>query len=170
MKSNFVQYYVEGEDEEKLINILKTDLETIRPGKVQKLNVVEREFTQARLIALRPRTMVVLVFDTDTGHVNILNKNLEKLKRCSAVSEIVTIPQVLNLEDELVRSCSIKGIVELLDSKTKEEFKSDLIRVTNLAAKLREHQFDIDQFWGKRPNSPYQHVENMSYKVKLSTQ
>lgn len=47
MKSEFVQYFVEGEDEKKLINVLKTDLRVIRPGKVQKLNVVECEFTRA---------------------------------------------------------------------------------------------------------------------------
>lgn len=167
MKSKFVQYYVEGEDEEKLINILKTDMGVIRPGKVQKLNVVECEVTNARLMTLRPETMVVLVFDTDTGHVDILNRNLEKLEKCSTISEIVTIPQVLNLEQELVRSCNIKKVVELLGSKSKKEFKADLIRVTNLASKLREHHFDIKRFWCEQPPFPYQNIDNLSEKVKL---
>lgn len=79
MKSKFVQYYVEGEDEEKLIYTLKSDLGVIRPGKVQKLNVIEHILEDARLMTLRPRTMVVLIFDTDTGQTSILNKNLEKL-------------------------------------------------------------------------------------------
>ena len=79
MKSKFVQYYVEGEDEEKLINVLKTDLKAIRPGKVQKLNVVAHEITNARLMTLRSGTMVVLVFDTDAGNINILNRNLAVL-------------------------------------------------------------------------------------------
>lgn len=40
MRTKFVQYYVEGEDEEKLIQTLKYDLGIIRSGKVQKLNVI----------------------------------------------------------------------------------------------------------------------------------
>lgn len=162
-----MQYYVEGEDEEKLINTLKTDFGAIRPGKVQKLNVVECELTNARLMTLCPGTMAVLVFDTDTGHADILNRNLERLKRCSAVSEIVTIPQVPNLEQELVRSCDIKRAVELLGSKSKKEFKADLIRVTNLANKLREHHFDINQFWCGLPPPPYQNIANLSKKIKI---
>jgi len=168
MRTNFVQYYVEGEDEEKLINVLKTDLGAIRPGKVQKLNVIEAEFTNARLMTLRPGTMVVLVFDTDTGHIDILNRNLQKLKKCSAVSEIVTVPQVLNLEQELVRSCEIRDIRELLGSKSRKEFKTDLIRVTNLASKLREHRFDIDSFWRDAPPPPYQSIQNQAGRIKLT--
>ena len=168
MKSKYVQYYVEGDDEGKLINTLKTDLRLILPGKVQKLNVVQRQLSNARLMGLSPGTMVVLVFDTDTGHLDILNKNLEVLKKCSAVSEIVTVPQVLNLEQELVRSCDIRTVAELLGSKSNKEFKSDLIRVTNLGSKLREHQFDIGRFWSASPACPYHQIENLAHQIKLS--
>ena len=167
MKSKYVQYYVEGEDEVKLINTLKTDLRVIQPGKVQKLNVVERLFTNARLMSLAPGTRVVLVFDTDTGHLDILNQNLAILSRCSAISEIVTIPQVPNLEGELIRSCGIKQITQLLGSKLREEFKSDLIRVSNLGSKLRAHHFDIKQFWSGTPASPYEQIKNQADMVKL---
>lgn len=167
MKSKFVQYFVEGEDEKKLINVLKTDLGVIRPGKVQKLNVVEYEFTGAWLMALRPKTMVVLVFDTDTGHLDILKQNIKKLEKCPAVSEIVTIPQVPNLEQELIRSCNIKTAAELLGSRSKKDFKRDLIRVTNLADKLRLRQFDIRLLWNETPLAPYQDIENQAWKVKL---
>lgn len=167
MKSKFVQYYVEGEDEEKLVNVLKTQLGLIRPGKVQKLNVVEQEITNIRLRTLKQGTMVVLVFDTDTGNVDILKKNIKTLEACSSVSEIVLIPQVANLEAELVRSCNIRKIEELLNSRSRKDFKSDLISVTNLANKLREHQFDINLFWNRRPASPYQDIENQAVKVKL---
>lgn len=168
MKSKFVQYYVEGEDEEKLINVLKTDLGVIRPGKVQKLNVIEHTLTNAILMTLRPKTMVVLVFDTDTGKTDILNKNLEKLKKCSVISEIITIPQVSNLEDELVRSCDIKKITELLGSKSIKEFKADFIRVKNLPQKLKEHRFNIKKLWCEQPSHPYQDIINQSEKIKLS--
>lgn len=170
MKSKFVQYYVEGKDEEKLIHVLKTDLCVIRPGKVQRLNVIEHILTDAQLMTLRLGTMAVLIFDTDTKHTNILSRNLEKLKKCSAISEIVTIPQIFNLEDELVRSCDIKKITELLDSKSKKDFKSDFIQANNLANKLREHQFDINRLWIKQPLPPYHNIMNKAETIKLSVQ
>ena len=36
----YFQYYVEGEDEEKLINVLKSDMQCIVAGKVHILNPV----------------------------------------------------------------------------------------------------------------------------------
>lgn len=167
MRNKFVQYFVEGEDEEKLIYALKSDLGVIRPGKVQKLNVIEQILSDARLMTLRPGTMVVLIFDTDTGQSDILNRNLQRLKICPAVSEIVTIPQVHNLEDELVRSCDIRMITELLDSKSNKDFKTDFIRANNLVQKLKEHKFDINRLWSQPPASPYQKITNQAEKVKL---
>ena len=160
MECEYVQYYVEGENEARLISVLKTDLMVIRPGKVQKLNVVERALSNARLMALRPRTVAVLVFDTDTGHVDILKRNVEMLKGCRNVSEIVLVPQVKNLEEELVRACGLRDIRDLL-------FKSDLLRVTNLAGKLREHGFDIGRFWSCTPTYPYESIPNQAGRIKL---
>lgn len=34
------QYYVEGEDEEKIVKVPKTELRLIEPGKIEKFNVV----------------------------------------------------------------------------------------------------------------------------------
>lgn len=82
---------------------------------------------------LRPLTadtMVVLVFDTDAGSVDILKKNVKKLAACRSVSEVVLIPQVPNLEGELVRSCNIKDIRELLNSQSRTKFKRDIIHVS----------------------------------------
>lgn len=167
MRSKFVQYYVEGEDEEKLIHTLKSDLGVIKPGKIQKLNVIEHIITDARLMTIRPGTMVVLLFDTDTEKTDILHQNLEKLKTCPAVSECITIPQILNLEDELVHSCDIKEITDLLGSKSKKEFKTDFIRAKNLAGKLAEHQFDINRLWCRPPFPPYQNIINQAEKIRL---
>lgn len=167
MRSKFIQYYVEGETEERLIHVLKADLKVILPGKVQKLNVVECELTNARLMTLRPGTMIVLVFDTDTGYIDVLNKNLAKLKKCSSVSEIVTIPQIPNLEEELVRSCCIKKAAELTGSKSGKDFKSDFIQTKNLTGKLLEHHFDIRQFWCGQPGAPYHNIANQAERIKL---
>ena len=167
MKSKYVLYYVEGDDEKKLLEVLKTDLRLIKPGKIQKLNVTTQEITAARLRTLSRETMVVLVFDTDAGNVEILKSNIKTLENCKAVSDIVIVPQVPNLEGELVRSCDIRNIKELLNSKTNGEFKSDIMSVSNLAKKLQERKFDIQVFWSGVPKGDYQNIKNQAAKVKI---
>lgn len=168
MKKNVnVQYFVEGDDEKKIVNILKNDLKVIIPGRIQKLNVIQNIISDIILRTFKQGTIVVLVFDTDTNNVNILNKNIEKLEKCRSVSEVITIPQVKNLEDELLYSCNIRRITELLNSRSVSDFKSDLIHITNLSSKLKEHSFDINRFWSKQPGQPYEHIINMANKVKI---
>ena len=167
MRKNIIQYYVEGEDDKKVIDTLKTEMGLIKPGKVQVLNVVTEEINDLRLRALSPGTTVVLVFDVDAGSVDILNRNVTKLNSCSVVANVVTIPQVAKLEEEILRSCDIGRIEDLLNSKSRRDFKSDLLRVTNLAAKLKEHHFNFDQFWTAAPTPPYQSIPNQSSQIKI---
>lgn len=167
MRNVNVQYYVEGEDEKKLVNTLKNQLRVIVPGKVQKLNVIQDKINSNILRTLKKGTIVVLIFDTDTDNVDTLNNNIQKLEKCSFVSEIVTIPQVPDLESELIRSCNIKKITQLLNSRSKKDFKSDLIRITNLDMKLKEHEFDINLFWNQQPDFPYQNIPNNSKIIKI---
>lgn len=115
---------------------------------------------------LSPGTTVVLVFDTDRSDRAILDENLQTLRKHRNVKEIITIPQVSKLEDELVRSCTIRQIKELLNSKTNGEFKHDVLGVTNLDAKLRQYQFDINKFWTATPPAPYQNIPNQAEKIK----
>ena len=166
MKNTYIQYYVEGDDEKTLVDVLKKDLRVIKPGKVQKLNVVEQEITNLHLRTLKQGTMVVLIFDTDTGNIDILQKNIRKLKSCKSVSEIVLIPQVSNLESELIRSCNIRKIEDLLNSKSRGDFKRDFNHVTNLASKLQEHQFDLNRLWSVQPEAPYDQLGNQADKIK----
>ena len=58
-KQEYVQYYVEGADEEKLLSVLKTEMGMIVPGKIQVFNVVQEEFTTLRLMQLKKDTTVV---------------------------------------------------------------------------------------------------------------
>lgn len=167
MRSKLIQYYVEGEDDKKIVDALKTDLRCIKPGKSQVLNVVTEKISPMRLRTLAPETMVVLVFDTDAGNVDILKENIRTLQKCNSVSEIVFIPQVPKLEIELVRCCNISRIEELLNSRSEKDFKRDVMRVTNLGAKLKEHKFNIDLFWNSTAPDPYQDIPNQSAKVKL---
>ena len=131
MRNRNLLYLVEGDDEKKLVNTLKNSMGLIHPGKVQKLNVIECNITDLHLRTLAKGTIVVLIFDTDTDNVARLDKNIEKLKSCSAISAVVTIPQVPNLEGELVRSCNIKVIAELLNSKSTKDNRRN--RLTNKA-------------------------------------
>lgn len=170
MRNNFIQYFVEGEDDKKVIDTLKTKMGLVKPGKVQVFNAVAEEITDLRLRPLRPGTTVVLVFDVDAGNPDILNKNIKKLRACKSVSEVLTIPQVSNLEEELVSSCDIRKIEELLNSKTKSDFKSEILRVTNLDAKLKEHKFNIDAFWAASPTPPFEEISNQADQIKLKKQ
>ena len=93
-------YYAEGQCEEKLLEVLKTDMQLIRPGKISKYNVIQEKLKMAQLRTLKKGTTAVLVFDTDTtDNTNILKENIDILKKYSAISNVICITQVENLED-----------------------------------------------------------------------
>lgn len=161
----YYHYYVEGEDEVKLVNTLKTDLQLIVPGKVQKFNVVEQKLTKLRLRELKTGTTVVLVFDTDTNKITTLLENIRLLEKESIVKEVLCVSQVKNLEDELVRSCDIKQVRELTGSKSNKDYKRDMIKDSNFAQKLKNHKFDIGRFWDTVDEN-YREIGNDGYKIK----
>lgn len=167
MKNTNILYFVEGEDEKALITTLKKDLRVIQSGKVQVLNVLQNKISINIFRTLKKNTVVILVFDTDTENTDILTENIKALSKCSVVSKVITIPQVKNLEDELLRSCEIKNITYLLGSRSKKDFKRDLIRATNLDSKLVEHGFNIDLFWSKPPSDSYQEIKNEASLIKI---
>lgn len=166
-KNQIFQYYVEGKDEEKIIGVLKTDMRMIQPGRVQVFNVVKEKLTENRLRLLKPETTVVLVFDTDTESVSVLEENLKILKRHQNVKDVICITQVENLEDELVRSCDIRTACELTGSKTVSNYKRDLINEKNLRSKLELKDFDINKFWSQRPHGIFEKIPNEAYKIKF---
>lgn len=165
-KNEYFQYFVEGEDERKLINVLKSDLEFILPGKVQIFNVTQQRLTKLRLMNLKKGTKVVLVFDTDEGNELILRQNIEFLKGADVVSEVICVTQVRNLEDELKRSCKMNQIKDLLGSKSNKDFKHDLIKEKNLAGKLKKFQFNFSKFWDTTDKDRYREIKNEAYKIK----
>lgn len=165
-KDEYYLYFVEGEDERKLVNTLKSDFEVIRPGKVQVFNVTQNKLTKLRISSLKRGTKVVLVFDTDAGNFTTLKDNIGFLENQSMISEVICITQVRNLEDELMRSCSIKQIKDLLGSKSNKEFKHDLIKEKNLEAKLRKAQFNFNLFWSMCDKENYREITNTAYKIK----
>ena len=160
------QYYVEGETDAALLRALKTEMQCIVPGKIKVFNAVEEEFTRARLITLKHKTNVVLLFDTDTLNASILKKNIKFLSNQSMINHVYCLPQVNNLEDELIRSCNISRIKELLSSKTDTDFKTDFCKCTAIKQSLERHDFSINRLWTKHPLGIFTGIPNDSVHIK----
>lgn len=163
----YYQYYVEGEDEKSLINALKTELRCVTAGKVETLNVTREKITAARVRTFKPNTVVILIFDTDVEKIDTLQSNIDFLKQQSAVKDVLCIPQVANLEEELVYSCNIKKITELTHSNTTSDYKRDLIKCNNLGARLRASGFEVNKMWTRKPTNSFRVFENDACKIKL---
>lgn len=165
--TRYYQYFVEGEDEKKLINTLKSEMKVIRSGKVQVFNCVQEKLTRLRLMNLKDGTAVILVFDTDAGNLSILQHNINFLKEQSNISDVICVMQVKNLEDELIRACDIKQIQDLLGTHSTREYKGALIKEKNLCKKLDKHKFDITKFWSAQDNGIYKHIQNQADILKI---
>lgn len=163
----YFQYYVEGEDEEKLINVLKSDMQCIVAGKVQVLNPVTEKITAMRLRTLKKYTTVILVFDTDVSETKILEENIKTLNRCVNVKNVYCIPQVFKVEDELENCCNINSIDDLLGTSGSKVFKHRLIIEKNLKKKLETAGFDIRKLWSKSPTGLFKDIPNDSDKIKI---
>ena len=165
-KSDYYQFYVEGEDEKKIIETLKKDMKAIVSGKVDVLNVIQKEIKGPRIRTLKTGTNVILVYDTDVERTDILDKNIRLLKASRHIDRILLIPQVSNLEDELVRATNVRQAEDILDSKTLTGFKRDLIKCTNLDKKLEEKGFDMSKFWSATPANCFAKYGNDSSLIK----
>lgn len=164
--SQYYHYFVEGKNEDAVLKALKTDLQLIVAGKVQVFNIVEKKIDTLRLMSLKQGTTVVLVYDTDTGNTSILQDNILTIKKHSSVKDVLCIPQVRNLEDELIRSCKIREIKELTGSKSDKKYKRDLIRQSDLSRALRRHGFNFSDFWNTMPKNSFQKFGNDSDKIR----
>lgn len=158
-------YYVEGENEKTLLNVLKTDLKCIIAGKVEVFNAIQEKITLTRVRMYKPNTNIVFVYDTDTSHVDLLKENILFLRKQKCVKNIFCVPQVQNLEDELERCCKINNIFELTKSKTKSNFKSDFNKC-NLTTLLDKYHFDINLLWNKIPTNDFHQFGNDSKMIK----
>ena len=105
-------YYVEGNCEKKLIDEFKKQQLPIISGKIDIFNAIQEVFSNTRLRMLSENTVVILVFDTDTGIIETLYRNVEILKK----HPTWCVMQVHNLEDEIKRSTDVKEIKDLLGS------------------------------------------------------
>ena len=166
-KNNY--YFVEGSCEETIINSLKKNPSLLVAGKVRILNVVQNQISKSILVGIKENSRIIFVFDTDIdSNTFILKANIEAVKKYCKKPEIITIPQINNLEDELKRSTKVKKITDITKSKSISDFKRDFCGLTNCRNSLEKHNFDIKKLWNKKPKNNFSFIEQLSHKIKLA--
>lgn len=146
-KSEYIQYFVEGECEEKFINAYKNgESAFLKPGKVEVLNPVNKYISESRARAIKQNTTVVLVYDIDKGNIDVLSANIEMLKNHSLV-KIIHIQSVMNFEDEIVKSTNLKKIDDMFSTTGLDNFKDAFIKHKDIVSKLKSIKFDNSLFW-----------------------
>ena len=93
--------------------------------------------------------------------------NVKFLNSQKGIKEVVCIPQVKNLEDELLRACKIKNIMELTKSASKSNYKTDLINCNNLGTRLKTCEFDITKMWKQIPTNKFECFGNDAERIKI---
>ena len=170
MMNNKCIYYVEGPCEQQLISALKEAPGKLIPGKVKVFNVVQNLIPKSQMLSIQAGTIVAFVFDTDVNQTEKLKKNIELLKRYCGKVKIVFLPQVLNLEDELVRSTDVKVVTELTKSNSISNFKTDFCKMKpkDCRAMLERHALDCSTLWATRAPRAFEFVEyNCSHIKKV---
>ncbi len=141
-------YFVEGECEKKLIDEFKIPkVNLILPGKVDVLNVVYEKISNQRLMALNPKTNIILIYDIDVESTDILNYNIEMLKKY--FKNIYHIQSINNFEDELVYSTSLKKINDMYNTTSVDEFKTKFIHQNDLFSKLKKINYNNSKMWSR---------------------
>ena len=73
---------------------------------------------------------------------------------------------IKNLEDELIYSTNITKIIDLLESKSKKDFKNDFNNCKNLIKKLEDKEFKISKIWSREAVDIFKKYKNESTKIK----
>ena len=162
-------YYVEGSCEEQLVNALKLEPRKLIPGKVKVHNIVQDEIPRREVNMISAGTIVVFVFDTDVNKTDVLKKNLEHVKKYATQVKIVYLAQVLNFEEELVRTTDIKKIHDLTRSKSIKDFKSDFCKMKTIDCRhaLDRHKIDISKLWSTNPPDYYSFITQNGSEIKI---
>ena len=165
-KKDIYLYFVEGETEYKIVEALKNKY--LISGKIRTHNVVTKKIQSGHLSTIKRGTTVIFIFDADIDdNITILEKNIDFLSQSTVVKNLILIPQINNLEDEIIYATKIKNIEELLDSDSTREFKGDMLKCTNTLNKLEEKLFDIEKFWSRNPTNKFEAYKNNSSQIKI---
>jgi len=116
--------------------------------------------------------LMLLVFGVALGVKNhadrkALDKNIELLgKYCSNVI-VINMMQVLNFEDEIVKSTDVSKAQDLTRSRSVSNFKSDFCRmkVQECRSLLERHQFDVEKIWVSDPPSAFKDLEQGATRI-----
>lgn len=93
-----LHYFVEGENERKLIETIKNKY--LYSGKIKIINTIQNKVPNSILRTLERETVVVLVFDTDVEKIDILDENIKLIMSSNNVKDVICIPQIKKLEDK----------------------------------------------------------------------
>ena len=162
-------YYVEGPCEQQLVAALKQNPAKLIPGKIKVYNVVQNLIPKSQLLSIQCGTTIVLVFDTDVEQTTNLKKNLERLRKYCGRLYIVYLPQVLNLEDELVRCTDVQNVIDLTRSNGVRNFKTDFckLKVKDCRAMLERHGLKTERPWTTKVPEAFAFVESNSNRIKV---
>ncbi|MBR0463944.1 MAG: hypothetical protein IJJ23_06120 [Clostridia bacterium] len=160
-------FFAEGDCEAQLLSALKLYPGWILPGKVRVFNVVQDLIPKSQLLTLQDGMTVVFLFDTDTEQTERLLQNIQRVRKYCRV-RLLTVAQVLNLEDELVRCTDVREARELTQSKSPRNFKSDFCRMRpeDCLAMLSRHHLELQKLWVKEPPAAYEFIRQDGKAVK----
>ena len=79
-----LHYFVEGENERKLIETIKNKY--LYSGKIKVMNVIQNKVPRSILRTLERET---IVFDTDIEKIDILDENIKLIKSSNNVRDII---------------------------------------------------------------------------------
>ena len=157
-------YFVEGKCEEKVVKALQSQPQLIQDGRVYIVNVMQQKIKKDILRTLNKKSQIVFIYDTDTNNTNILTENIRIIKKLDF--NLVLIPQVKNLEDELRLGLNIGKNANLFDCKTNSDIKRHICKATNLRSQLNTENFQINKFWTNTPGGDFP-PENNSQVIKI---
>lgn len=165
MKNNCI-YFVEGKCEATLLAALKERPQKILSGRVKIFNVITNLIPRSQLVTIQAGTTVVFVFDTDVPVTESLKKNIELVDTYCSKTKVIFLPQVMNLEDELVRCTDISSISELTHSRSTKDFKRDFCAMSNCRDVLNRHQLDVLRLWTQNPPEVFGFIPSNSNLIK----
>ena len=101
------------------------------------------------------------------GKIKVFNV-VQNLIPKSQMSENHFFPQVLNLEDELVRCTDVRTAMELTKSGSVKNFKTDFckMKTKDCRSMLERHKLDYARLWMTKTPEAFKFVENNSFQIK----
>ena len=138
----------------------------IYPGKLLMYNVTQEHMREGIFLSCGQDVSFELVFDTDTRGISRLMENLELMRGLRNCREVICIPQVRNLEEELKYACNLRDVCVLTKSQSVSDFKRDFLRLRDVAEVLIANGFDIGRMWSRNAAGEYAGIMNEAHKIK----